>query len=84
MVQLTVLYGHPDDPDAFEEYYANTHMPLVDKMPNLKRYEAAGAVLDASAVLAYLRLRVADCRLRREQIRSLKSVIDNRQVVVGW
>ncbi len=44
---------------------------------------AGGAVLDASAVLAYLRLRVADCRLRREQIRSLKSVIDNRQVV-GW
>jgi uncharacterized protein (TIGR02118 family) len=30
MVKLTVLYGHPDDPDAFEEYYANTHMPLVD------------------------------------------------------
>jgi hypothetical protein len=22
MVKLTVLYGHPDDPDAFEEYYA--------------------------------------------------------------
>ena len=41
MVKLTVLYGHPDDPDAFEEYYANTHMPLVDEMPNLQRYEAA-------------------------------------------
>jgi uncharacterized protein (TIGR02118 family) len=44
MVKLTVLYGHPDDPDAFEEYYANTHMPLVDKMPNLQRYEAARIV----------------------------------------
>jgi uncharacterized protein (TIGR02118 family) len=41
MVKLTVLYGHPDDPDAFEEYYANTHMPLVDEIPNLQRYEAA-------------------------------------------
>src|SRR5215211_9063622 len=44
MVKLTVLYGHPDDPDAFEEYYANTHMPLVDKMPNLQRYETARIV----------------------------------------
>jgi hypothetical protein len=49
----------------------------------LAAMETAGAVLDASAVLAYLRLRVTACRLRREQIRSLKSVIDNRQVV-GW
>ncbi len=36
--------------------------------------ETAGAVLDASAVLAYLRLRVADCRLRREQLRQGSSV----------
>jgi uncharacterized protein (TIGR02118 family) len=44
MVKLRVLYGHPDDPEAFEEYYANTHMPLVDKMPNLQSYEAARIV----------------------------------------
>jgi uncharacterized protein (TIGR02118 family) len=34
----------PDDPDAFEQYYANTHMPLVDEIPNLQRYEAARIV----------------------------------------
>jgi uncharacterized protein (TIGR02118 family) len=44
MVKLTVLYGHPDDPDAFERYYADTHMPMVRKMPNLLRYETARAV----------------------------------------
>ena len=44
MVKLTVLYGHPEDPAAFEEYYANTHLPLVEKMPNLQRYEAARIV----------------------------------------
>ena len=44
MVKLTVLYAHPDDPDAFEEYSANTHMPLIDKIPNLQRYEAARIV----------------------------------------
>ena len=44
MVKLTVLYGHPDDPDAFEDYYANTHMPMVQEIPNLLRHEAARAV----------------------------------------
>ncbi len=44
MVKITVLYGHPDDPAAFEEYYANTHMLIVPKIPNLLRYEAARVV----------------------------------------
>jgi uncharacterized protein (TIGR02118 family) len=41
MVKLTVLYRHPEDPAAFEEYYANTHMVLVDKMRSFQRYEVA-------------------------------------------
>jgi uncharacterized protein (TIGR02118 family) len=45
MVKLTVLYAHPDDPDAFEEYYADTLVPLVDEIPNLQRYEAARVVV---------------------------------------
>jgi uncharacterized protein (TIGR02118 family) len=44
MVRLTVLYGHPDDPAAFEEYYSNTHMPMVPKIPHLLRLEAARVV----------------------------------------
>lgn len=32
-MKLTLLYGHPDDPAAFEEYYSNTHMPMVPKIP---------------------------------------------------
>jgi uncharacterized protein (TIGR02118 family) len=44
MVKLTVLYAHPEDRDAFEQYYANTHMPLVDEIPNLQRYETARVV----------------------------------------
>ncbi len=31
-------------PDAFEEYHANAHMPMVPKIPNLPRYEAARVV----------------------------------------
>jgi uncharacterized protein (TIGR02118 family) len=41
VVKLTVLYGHPTDPGAFETYYANTHVPLALQIPELMRIEAA-------------------------------------------
>ena len=44
MVKGTALFGHPDDPDAFEEYYASTHVPLAEKIPNLRRFERARIV----------------------------------------
>jgi len=44
MVKGTAFFGHPEDLDAFEEYYANTHVPLVEKIPNLQRFEAAKVV----------------------------------------
>jgi uncharacterized protein (TIGR02118 family) len=44
MVKITVLYGAPADPEAFEAYYADHHAPLVAKVPNLRRFEAARVV----------------------------------------
>ena len=44
MVKLTVLYGLPEDPAAFDEHYKSTHTPLVEKIPNLGRFEAAKVV----------------------------------------
>jgi uncharacterized protein (TIGR02118 family) len=44
MIKLTVLYGPPEDPEAFEEYYAEVHMPLVQKIPGADRWEAARVV----------------------------------------
>jgi uncharacterized protein (TIGR02118 family) len=41
MVKLSVLYGPPDDPAAFEDYYAGTHLPLAAKVPNVARFEAS-------------------------------------------
>lgn len=32
MMRLTVLYGHPDDPAAFDKYYEEVHLPLAKKM----------------------------------------------------
>ena len=44
MAKLTVLYGHPIDPAAFEEYYADNHLPLVEKIPNLRQFEAGKVI----------------------------------------
>ena len=40
MVKLVVAYGAPEDPAAFEGYYTSTHIPLVQKIPGLRRFEA--------------------------------------------
>jgi uncharacterized protein (TIGR02118 family) len=52
MVKAVVLYGPPEDPDAFERYYADTHTALAQKIPGLRRFEAARgfATPDGSAV----------------------------------
>lgn len=36
MADVLVLYGTPDDPAAFDDYYANVHTPLARKMPKLQ------------------------------------------------
>ena len=35
---LTVCYGHPADPAAFDAYYTSTHAPLVWKLPGLENF----------------------------------------------
>jgi uncharacterized protein (TIGR02118 family) len=39
--KITVLYGAPKDPAAFEKYYATTHMPMVYAVKGVKRVELA-------------------------------------------
>jgi uncharacterized protein (TIGR02118 family) len=39
MIKLTLLYGHPADPGAFESYYANTHLPLAAAITGVRRTE---------------------------------------------
>ena len=40
-VKLTVLYGAPKDPAAFEKYYLGSHMPKVYKIKGIKHIELA-------------------------------------------
>jgi uncharacterized protein (TIGR02118 family) len=44
MVKLSVLYGHPKDPTAFEKYYAETHMPIAQKMKGVNRMELSKVI----------------------------------------
>ncbi|HUA03296.1 MAG TPA: EthD family reductase [Solirubrobacteraceae bacterium] len=46
MVKLVVGYGQPEDPSAFDAHYVGTHIPLVEKIPNLRRFES-GKVIGA-------------------------------------
>lgn len=36
MVRLTVLYGHPTDPAAFDRYYHSIHIPIARAMQGWK------------------------------------------------
>jgi uncharacterized protein (TIGR02118 family) len=36
--RLVVSYGKPEDTDAFDGYYRDTHVPLATKLPGLKKF----------------------------------------------
>ncbi len=44
MLKLTVLFGRPEDPEAFEAYYTNYHLPLAAKLPNVGDLNPAGSM----------------------------------------
>jgi uncharacterized protein (TIGR02118 family) len=44
MIKLTVLYGQPKDPAAFDRYYIDTHTPIVLKVKGLRRFETSKVV----------------------------------------
>jgi uncharacterized protein (TIGR02118 family) len=47
-VKLVVLYTQPEDPEAFDEHYFDTHLPLVERIPGLVSAETGkfSAALD--------------------------------------
>jgi uncharacterized protein (TIGR02118 family) len=52
---LTVCYGHPADPAAFDAHYTSTHVPLVGKLPGLESFTHRHcASLDGSPPPYYL------------------------------
>jgi uncharacterized protein (TIGR02118 family) len=45
--QLTALYHHPEDVEAFDRYYDGTHAPLATKLPELRSYTVSRPGVDA-------------------------------------
>ena len=45
--QLTALYHHPEDVEAFDRHYDGTHVPLVTKLPGLRTYSVSRPGPDA-------------------------------------
>jgi uncharacterized protein (TIGR02118 family) len=39
MVKLIALYKKPANVDAFEQHYAQVHIPLVEKIPGIRKTE---------------------------------------------
>ena len=39
MLKAVVLYEHPENPDTFETYYAETHTLVALKIPHLDHIE---------------------------------------------
>ncbi|MBM4002979.1 MAG: EthD family reductase [Planctomycetes bacterium] len=44
MVRLLVLYGHPQDPAAFDKYYHEVHIPIARRMKGLKKWTIGKAI----------------------------------------
>jgi uncharacterized protein (TIGR02118 family) len=54
MAKLVVLYNPPQDSAAFEAYYVPKHIPLVRKMPGVKKIEiSTGPVVTPDGPSAY-------------------------------
>jgi uncharacterized protein (TIGR02118 family) len=43
-LKLSVMYGHPVDPAAFEAHYLGTHLPLAAAISGLRRTEVSKAL----------------------------------------
>jgi uncharacterized protein (TIGR02118 family) len=50
-VKITIMFWPPEDPQAFEHHYVETHVPLVQALPGLRAYEYGRALtnFDGSA-----------------------------------
>jgi uncharacterized protein (TIGR02118 family) len=39
MARMLVIYRTPKDAEAFDRHYFNVHVPLVKRLPGLRKYE---------------------------------------------
>ena len=74
MYCLTVLYGHPENPDEFDRYYRDVHVPLAKKMNGLVGW-TIGKCSSAEAGLAPAYFLVV--RLYATSVDAMQSILDS-------
>ncbi len=47
MAQVLVLYNAPTDAAAFDRYYAETHIPIANRIPKLRSYTVSRGPVQA-------------------------------------
>lgn len=53
--RVTILYGHPTDPAAFDDYYQRLHVPLAQAIPGVSTFSYGHCqALDGSKPPYYL------------------------------
>lgn len=54
---LLALYNQPLDRDAFEEYYAQTHLPLAARLPRVRSFDInVGSVMSPDGSEPFYRI----------------------------
>jgi uncharacterized protein (TIGR02118 family) len=49
MARILVLYNTPADPNAFDRYYQETHIPIAKRIPGLRSYRISKGPVQALA-----------------------------------
>lgn len=56
MVRVIVLYKHPVDAEAFEEYYERMHLKLAEKLPLVVKRELSRCIPGLDGSLPFYRV----------------------------
>lgn len=73
MVKLVALFTTPPDQDAFDRHYRETHLPLIERWPALRRLETGkvtGAVGGAAPYYLVAEMYFDDTDALRAAMRS--------------
>jgi len=79
MTKAIAVYRQPKDAKSFDAYYAETHTPLVKKMPGLRRLEVTKMTGPGSDVYQVAELYFDDAGARETALASRegKAVVDD-------
>jgi uncharacterized protein (TIGR02118 family) len=73
MTRFLILYNKPDDLQAFERHYQETHVPLAKKLPELQRYTVSRSVMPVPGGEPYYLVAELDWNDRAALQRALQS-----------